>query len=641
MSLIHAQVGEISQRFDMPTELVESSLTHRISSGLIQAQARPGKFYTHNFVQMQRSKIRGLLAGATSPMSMSHLIQTYRFEKEILVSTLDDLINEGRLPGAVTGNSRERATFTPAIFVRGQRSGVESFYKQNGYVEYSRLKKVGIHDPVKHIQQNTDWDCQLLDTCAVSANTMEMIEVSIQEAVQHGGSIRISYFAPSCLSPGDFYQLTRRIKALNTGRSVVLKDDFVVATALIDQLKTKVSAEVTDHISKEATVMSRSSSTLSTTSKPPAAAEHKPKKKHRKGKRRGQASSDDEPEPEPVVAASSKLDKKARRADKRATKAGKKALSGGAAEDDGQASDENPFDPARFRELLPAWLQEMDCEEDDEELVALLAELLVPFAGEELARLKESIWSGSVTARRKRQELFVKAFEAAVAQLHLYNKGFAAAGGEVEALELALVKEIGGQLQNEVVLNAAYHAGMDEAEKIESSRELTVQSRQRILRALPKESQKALTPLSEAKTGEDLLAACYSVSDVCDVYLKPSDKKTERSVVHSRTKELEEELGQQLNVLDGLVLAVQLLHVRQTKTLLFVNTKCVFEAVTSVSALEGLGEELVEALKLVRASVQTYLDLADDSEIKQSTATEMEASFATLTSKIMTRNEKK
>eukprot|EP00658_Telonema_sp_P-2_P083667 TRINITY_DN9123_c0_g1_i1.p1 TRINITY_DN9123_c0_g1~~TRINITY_DN9123_c0_g1_i1.p1 ORF type:complete len:278 (-),score=92.46 TRINITY_DN9123_c0_g1_i1:37-870(-) len=219
--------------------------------------------------------------------------------------------------------------------------------------------------------------------------------------------------------------------------------------------------------------MSRSSSTLSTTSKPPAAAEHKPKKKHRKGKRRGQASSDDEPEPEPVVAASSKLDKKARRADKRATKAGKKALSGGAAEDDGQASDENPFDPARFRELLPAWLQEMDCEEDDEELVALLAELLVPFAGEELARLKESIWSGSVTARRKRQELFVKAFEAAVAQLHLYNKGFAAAGGEVEALELALVKEIGGQLQNEVVLNAAYHAGMDEAEKIESSRELT------------------------------------------------------------------------------------------------------------------------------------------------------------------------
>ena len=93
-------------------------------------------------MDLQRARIRGLLAGTTAPVSLSKLASQHKLEKDLLVTTVEELKNEGRLPGTLSGASKERATYTPAIYLKGQQSAVNTFFKQNGYVSYDRLKQV-------------------------------------------------------------------------------------------------------------------------------------------------------------------------------------------------------------------------------------------------------------------------------------------------------------------------------------------------------------------------------------------------------------------------------------------------------------------------------------------------------------------
>eukprot|EP00656_Telonema_subtile_P055215 TRINITY_DN8485_c0_g1_i2.p1 TRINITY_DN8485_c0_g1~~TRINITY_DN8485_c0_g1_i2.p1 ORF type:complete len:135 (-),score=43.44 TRINITY_DN8485_c0_g1_i2:43-447(-) len=127
-------------------------------------------------------------------------------------------------------------------------------------------------------------------------------------------------------------------------------------------------------------------------------------------------------------------------------------------------------------------------------------------------------------------------------------------------------------------------------------------------------------------------------SDLCDVYLRPLDKKSERSVVHAEMKELEANFGHESNCSSALVLCTQLLHTKATKTLLYVNSRCVQEAVAYLCANEDVSEEIRAALTALSECIHVHRSLEEQE--KQEAATEMEAQLVTLKELVLTKPTK-
>jgi len=632
-------VGDISQRFDMPTDLVESALTRRISSGLLQAQARPGKFYTHGFVQQQRAKIRGVLRGTTSPVSLSTIVNTHGFEKEMLRSTVDEMIAQGSLPGQLSG-SKNSATYTPTVYKRGQQGAVSSFFKQNGYVEFSRLKKVGIHDPAKHMQQLGKGI--LLDTCAISESTIDTLEGVVAEAKCSGSWVRISDYTPSCLTKTDSFRLMQKLPAVKGKGVLVYDDEWVVAAEVMTQCQTKLSAHISANAAKEATVLTRNTSTTSVTSQQSSAPSEKGNSKKKKGgskkKRKGDVSSDDESEEEGKTRKGELLMKREEGKEKKGRRAKGKKGKGVAADEPETSSDNNNstlFGMETISGLLPKWFSEM---EDEDELIALLAEQLVPFGQAEFTKMKESIWSGSVASRRKRHEMFTKAVESCISRLQLFAKGLAAVSGDAEPMELCLCKDFGNELVNEVVLIAAHDAGIESVEGMNSS-DVTPASRQELLVQLEAKEQKLIKAVLEARTAESLTDSCQAICDAFDVYIKPLDKKTERSAVHAELKQIEEQLRNQEDPAGALLLIVQLLHVKESKSLLYCTNRCLNEAISLLCQNEAIAEELREQIKAFGQMVTKHHSLGEEAEEQQQVATELEAELVLLKAAVFPKDK--
>lgn len=280
--------------------------------------------------------------------------------------------------------------------------------------------------------------------------------------------------------------------------------------------------------------------------------------------------------------------------------------------------------------LLPTWFDDL---EDEDELIALLAEQLAPYGQAEYTKIKESIWSGSVVSHRKRHEIFTKAVESCMSRLQLFVKGLAVVSGDIKPMELCLCQDFGNELVNEVVLIAAYDVGIESVEGFSNS-DLNPVKRQEILNQIDVKERKLIKALLDSTTVQNLTESCQAVCDAFDVYIKPLDKKIERSAVHRELRRIEEQLKNQQCPIDALLLIVQLLHVKETKSLLYCTHQCLNEAVSLLCQNGAIAEELREQIEVVRQLLVKHHSGEDTKEQKQ-VATELEAELVLLKAAVL------
>jgi len=56
-----------------------------------------------------------------------------------MYSSADEICKACRLAGHLTGH-KDRAQYVPDVYARNQDEGVKAFFKENGFIAYSRLK---------------------------------------------------------------------------------------------------------------------------------------------------------------------------------------------------------------------------------------------------------------------------------------------------------------------------------------------------------------------------------------------------------------------------------------------------------------------------------------------------------------------
>uniref|UniRef100_A0A8C4GM62 E3 UFM1-protein ligase 1 n=1 Tax=Dicentrarchus labrax TaxID=13489 RepID=A0A8C4GM62_DICLA len=231
-------IAELCKNYDLPGDFLSEELSKRLGK-LIQGemdQYNRGVIFTPAFVARHKARIRGLFSAITRPTPVSSMIGAFGFQEHLLYSVLEELVNTGRLKGSVVGGRQDKAVYIPDIYAKTQNTWVDSFLKQNGYLEFDALVRLGIPDPSSYIKKRFKSNKLLfLRAACVGQALVDQVEASVEEAVNSDTWTDIQPILPSCLSMEDvgilINQAMRNTNVQSSARvlggTVVVSEKFI------------------------------------------------------------------------------------------------------------------------------------------------------------------------------------------------------------------------------------------------------------------------------------------------------------------------------------------------------------------------------------------------------------------------------
>ena len=153
-----ASLADISNKYDLSIDFLKNFLKEKINEGNLNAKLYPTRIITDYYIQTQIKKIRPLLLANINPLLVSKILNKNKDIDELLIQqNINSLIESGQVKGSLMSNQYENLLYTKA-----QESYVLGELKQNNYIDYSKLKNIGINknaeDFVKILMQNDQKD---------------------------------------------------------------------------------------------------------------------------------------------------------------------------------------------------------------------------------------------------------------------------------------------------------------------------------------------------------------------------------------------------------------------------------------------------------------------------------------------------
>ncbi|CAM4694534.1 unnamed protein product [Leuciscus chuanchicus] len=230
-------IAELSKMYDLPGDFLTEELNARLGR-VIMGQIDPcnrGVIFTQAFVSRHKACICGLFSAITRPTQINNLLNLYGFQENLLYSVLEELVSSGRLKGSVTGGRQDKAIYIPDIYSKAQSTWVESFLKQNGYLEFEPLTRLGIPDPINYIKKKFKSSKLLfLKSACVGRTIVDQLEASVEEAINSASWADLQPMLPSSLSEEDIGILLNEVlRAMNVQSSARLLSTSVVSEKFI------------------------------------------------------------------------------------------------------------------------------------------------------------------------------------------------------------------------------------------------------------------------------------------------------------------------------------------------------------------------------------------------------------------------
>ncbi|NXG35276.1 UFL1 ligase, partial [Dromaius novaehollandiae] len=568
-------ISELCKAYDLPGDFLTQALSRHLGK-IIRGQLdqdNHGVIYTEAFVSRHRARIRGLFSAITRPTPVSNLITRYGFQEHLLYSVLEELVNTGRLKGTVVGGRQDKAVFVPDIYARTQSNWVDSFFKQNGYLEFDALYRLGIPDPAGYIKKRyKSTKLLLLRAACVGQEIVDQVEASVEEAISSGNWIDVATLLPSSLSAEDAGILLQQVmRSFNKHSSgLVFSDTIVVSEKFLsscvdlfsDLMQQKAEKEmkdnpvnlITEEDLKQASLLENSYAN----------------KKDKKDERRKKAT-------EGSGSVRGGGGGNAREIKIKKTK--KKGRKDADSDEESQTtstslSNKQPEFPFLSQEEIQDVLK-THIEDCPEELITELAGHLIRPLTKSYQEVVRSVFASSTSSssgasRRQTMKDLQEEFSNLYNNIRLFEKGIKHFTDETQTnLAKHLLKTVCTDITNLIFNFLASHSMMT----TENSSAITSEVRTKILGKLPEDTKGPLTKLHTSLNGkslEDFLSYLDSAADVCDIMVKKGDKKKERQVLFQHRQALIE----QLKVTEDPALVLHL-----TSVLLFqFSTHCMLHA---------------------------------------------------------------
>uniref|UniRef100_A0A8C5QZ63 E3 UFM1-protein ligase 1 n=1 Tax=Leptobrachium leishanense TaxID=445787 RepID=A0A8C5QZ63_9ANUR len=568
-------ISELCKTYDLPGDFLTESLTTRLGKiihGKIDQSNNRSVIYTETFVARHRARIRGLFTAITRPTPVISLISQYGFQEHLLYSLLEELVNCGRLKGTVVGGRQDKAVFIPDIYARTQSNWIDAFFKQNGYLEFDSLSRLGIPDPVSYVRKRYK-SAQLLylKSACVGQGIVDQVEASVEEAISSGSWLDILPLLPSCLSVEDAGILLQQVmRTLNKsssarvfGDTVVVSEKFISECANVfnDLMHHKAQKEMKNSpvfLVTEEDLKQASAFESATAIKKDKKEERRKKASEGGGSARGGGCGN-------VREIKIKKSKKKSRKD----------------EDSDDESHVVSANKLKEREIPFMSLEEIqnvlrkhasDC--PDELILELSENLIRPLTKnyQEVVRsvFMSSTSSASGTSRKQNMKDFQEEISSLYNNIRLFEKGIKLFADETQSnLAKHLLKTICTDITN-IIFN---FLAADFMMAVEDYASITSEVRKKMLNKLQEETKGPFSKLNSSLSGksvEEFLSALDTAAEACGILVKKGDKKKERQVLFQHRQALIE----QLKVTEDPALVLHL-----TSVLLFqLTTHCMLHA---------------------------------------------------------------
>ncbi|XP_032239292.2 E3 UFM1-protein ligase 1 homolog [Nematostella vectensis] len=614
-------IAELSKTFSLPTdfmlEVVESRLDIQIMGKLDQMDRNV--LYTHAFIARQTARMRGVLSAITRPTQFSNIISKYGFQEKLFYSVIGDLLSSKRIMGSTQGR-QDKISFVPDVYTQAQNNWVDDFFKQNGYVEYDALTRLGITDGKQFLKRRYHGNEIFLPTCCVGERVLDQADAAIDDALSSGTWVDIMPHLPTPFTPDDAEQLLQH--CLKTpGRStahvycssIVASDKFVEACKAPFETRMHAKAKK-DAAESPALFAELSKKDLASLKGGGGGAD---RREARKEDRRKTASSGGK--------GGGSVGGRGGRETK-TKKVKKKDFRNRNDEDDTNEADSrsNP-DELQFMttEEIAEVLRKDRPDIDDDFLEELAQEMHRPLtrAYQQVAR---AVLQSSGDKKRKSHAEIQEKVNALWSNAKLFDKSINLFPEDVQVhLSRHLLRTVCTDITNLMVNMLA----ADHMLAVTDETTITPETRLKIIKKMPEEIKAPLTKLNSsltAKETEEFFAQFDLVAGqgLCELMIKKLDKKKERQISIERRAALQEQLRHEDEPAMTLHLAVSLLFQHFTSSLLHAPGRCVPQIIALLA--EHVTPEQHEILLRCQSLVVKQLTRSGSDEVEEEAGDEHE-----------------
>ncbi|GFR97363.1 E3 UFM1-protein ligase 1-like [Elysia marginata] len=602
----HVTIVGLTQTHDLPAdfirEVIDKYLGKKIK-GQIDNYDRD-VIFTDAFVARMKAQIRGAFSAVTVPTTIGPIRQAIGCKEHLFHTILEDLISSKRLAGSVSGSRQDKSQFLPEIYTRAQSEWIDSFYKQNDYLEYDALTRLGISDPKGYIKKRFKSEqLVFLSSCCVGPGISEQVQYSVDEALNTGTWVDIKTVLPSILSEKDASELLG--SCLKTRPNAIVCDSTIVGS---DKLVTESTEAFNDIMTQRAEAASKAQpSVLSNEAKHSggdksshsklaglddgsSAREDKRDQRRKKAATAGSSKKEGTGGREVKMKSTKKKGGRGRDIDDGSDEEASGHGAGSAATNGpskGKQQDLKFLTVAEIEEVLRKQTHLQDC---PRELISEIASKLHRPLTRQYQEVAKSIFlKGSGADRKKTAQEIQDKVNGLWTNAHLFEKGIKLFEDPTQGqLTKHLLKTVCSDLANAVVIAVASDNMMNLP--AESDEQLSPEARLRLIGTLPREIQEPLSRLHASLNGASLEDFFQQTEVLCGpsylgILLKKADKKKERQLVFNHRHSLGEQLKAERDPAMTLHLAVVLLFQTLTQCMLHCPGRLVPAVLTHLGSL--------------------------------------------------------
>lgn len=219
----HISIGELTLQYDLPAELLQHNVLEKYLGKIIigvQDASEPRTFYTEEYITRTKAKICGALLGLLKPTPISVIVNHCNLSDRLFLSLFDQLTTPGVLTGRQTG-----ALYVPSCYTKSQNDWVMNFYKQNNYLEYDTLSRLGISDPKGYVKRVLPKeDLIFLSSCVIGSQIKQQLDTALEECIASKSYLDVVSLLPSILSDTDIENVLD-ILLKNNSKSTIVFDN--------------------------------------------------------------------------------------------------------------------------------------------------------------------------------------------------------------------------------------------------------------------------------------------------------------------------------------------------------------------------------------------------------------------------------
>lgn len=570
-------VGELANTFGFTTDFMLETIEDRLGSlihGKLDRLER-GVLYTDAFIARHTARIRGVLSAVTRPTSLSNLLNQYDFQEKLFFSVISDLIGQGRLCGTIQGR-QDKANFIPDVYSKTQNAWVDAFYRQNGYLDFDNLSRLGITDTHSFIKRRFKGEpIVYLKTCCAGPLVIDNLEAAVDEALSSGTWLDVMTLLPSPFLPDDAaLALEKCLK--NGGRSSahVFCGSIVASERFIEECIKPFEKLMQEKAEKDAITSPALLSELSKKDLHELGDKTGPTKQDRKEERRAKASAGGGNKGGGGRGA---RESKTKKKDKSKLKTEKHI------DDNEPRSANHELEFMTLEQVTDVLTTQLtNCPE-------LFVDELSEYMHRPLARKYQEVARAVFLMSGNKKRKFHVELQDKITGLYnnarLFQRGLEKFRDEVQPiLSHHLLRTVCTDMTN-LAINCL---AADHMIAVSDDKTLTHEMRLKIISRFPEKTRNVLGKLNLSLNGkdvEDFMTHFDVVSGpgFCEILLKKLDKKRERNLLVEHRQTLQEQLKQENEPAMALHLAVVLLFQHHTGCMIHAPGKCVPQIVTCLA----------------------------------------------------------